>query len=84
MKEEKIMSSAELLAERKWTEFLKSIPIGLSDWNIADYRDFVSLRTVASMMGNKEDYDRTFSIKQSKREKTVYIIEVKLKENGIS
>lgn len=84
MKEEKIMTSAELLAERKWTEFLKKIPVGLSDWRISDYRDFVSLRSVASMMGKKKSCDRTFSINQSKEDDTIYIIEVKLKENGIS
>ena len=76
------MTSAELLAERKWTEFLKSLSFGLSDWTITDYRDFISLRTVASIMGNKEDCEKTFSIKQSKREKTVYIIDVKLKSDG--
>lgn len=84
MKEEKIMTSAELLAERKWTEFLKKIPVGFSDWRISDYRDFVSLRSIASMMGKKESCDRTFSIYQSKEDDTIYIIEVKLKENGIS
>ena len=81
MKEEKIMTSAELLAERKWTDFLKKIPVGSSDWRITDYRDFVSLRSVASMMGKKAECDRTFSIKQSKEDETIYIIEVTLK-NG--
>ena len=81
MKEEKIKTSAELLAERKWTEFLKKIPVGKSDWSITDYRDFVSLRSVASMMGKKDSCDRTFSIKQSDDAETIYIIEVKLK-NG--
>ena len=82
MKEEKIMTSAELLAERKWTEFLKKIPVGSSDWRIADYRDFVSLRSVASMMGKKDSCDRTFSINQSKDDATIYIITVELKSNG--
>ena len=81
MKEEKIMTSAELLAERKWTEFLKQIPEGKSDWRITDYRDFVSLRTVASILSNKADCDRVFSIKQRKDDKTIYIIEVTMK-NG--
>lgn len=82
MKEEKIMTSAELLAARKWTRFLKQIPIGRSDWRITDYRDFVSLRTIAAMLGAKEDCDRTFSINQSKDDSTIYIIEVKEKPNG--
>lgn len=81
MKEEKIKTSAELLAERKWTEFLKKIPVGTSDWRIADYRDFVSLRSVASMLGKKEDCDRTFSITQRRDDKTIYDITVELK-NG--
>lgn len=81
MKEEKIKTSAELLSERKWTEFLKKIPVGTSDWRIADYRDFVSLRSVASMLGKKEDCDRTFNINQSREDKTVYNIKVELK-NG--
>lgn len=82
MKEEKILTSAELLAERKWTEFLKRIPVGKSDWRISDYRDFVSLRSVASMMGSKAEYDRTFSIRQSDADKTIYIIEVTLKDGN--
>ena len=83
MKEEKIMTSAELLAERRWTDFLKKIPVGTSDWRIADYRDFVSLRTVASILSNKDDCDRTFSIKQDKEDKTIYNIEVTLKNGDI-
>lgn len=82
MKEEKIKTSAELLAERRWTDFLKRIPDGKSDWRIADYRDFVSLRTVAAMLGKKDEYDRTFSINQSREDKTIYIIEAKPKKNG--
>lgn len=82
MNEEKIMTSAELLAARKWTRFLKQIPIGRSDWRITDYRDFVSLRTIAAMLGGKNDCDRTFSITQRKDDSTVYIIEVKEKSNG--
>lgn len=82
MKEEKIFTSAELLAERKWTEFLKRIPVGKSDWRISDYRDFVSLRSVASMMGSKAECDRTFSIRQSDADKTIYIIEVTLKDGN--
>lgn len=81
MKEEKIKTSAELLAERKWTEFLKKIPVGTSDWRIADYRDFVSLRSVASMLGKKGDCDRAFSITQRRDDKTIYDITVELK-NG--
>ena len=82
MKEEKIKTSAELLAERKWTEFLKKIPVGTSDWRIADYRDFVSLRSVASMLGGKKgNCDRTFSITQRRDDKTIYDITVELK-NG--
>lgn len=76
------MTSAELLADRKWTEFLKRIPVGKSDWRISDYRDFVSLRTIASMMGSKSECDRTFSIKQSDKDKTIYIIEVTLKDGN--
>lgn len=83
MKKEKTMTSAELLAERKWTEFLKKIPVGKSDWRITDYRDFVSLRSVASMMGKKGSCDRTFSINQSKDDETIYIIEVTLKESVV-
>ena len=82
MKEEKILTSAELLAERKWTDFLKKIPVGRSDWRIADYRDFVSLRSIASMMGKKDGCDRTFSINQSEEDKTIYIIEVTLKDGN--
>jgi hypothetical protein len=81
MKEEKIKTTAELLAERKWTKFLKKIPVGTTDWRIADYRDFVSLRSVACMLGKKEDYDRTFTITQRRDDKTIYDITVELK-NG--
>lgn len=82
MKEEKIMTTAELLAARKWTRFLKQLPDGRTDWRITDYRDFVSLRTVAAMLGKKDEFDRTFSINQSREDKTIYIIEAKPKKNG--
>ncbi len=82
MKEEKIMTTAELLAARKWTRFLKQLPDGRTDWRITDYRDFVSLRTVAALLGAKAEYDRTFSFKQNKEDDTVYIIEVTPKSDG--
>ena len=82
MKEEKIMTSVELLAERKWTEFLRKIPVGDSHWRIANYRDFVSLRSVASMMGKKKDCDRFFHIKQSRGDNAIYTVTVELKPNG--
>ena len=73
------MTSAELLAERKWTDFLKRIPVGKSDWRISNYRDFISLRTVASIL--TKNTERTYSLLQDKADKTVYNIEVTLK-NG--
>lgn len=83
MKEEKIMTTAELLAARKWTRFLKQLPDGRTDWRITDYRDFVSLRTVAALLSmEKSDYDRKFSFEQSKEDKTIYVIEVTPKSDG--
>jgi len=76
----KIRTSAELLADREWTEFLKRIPFGTTDWRIENYRDFVSLRSIASMLSKRDDCDRKFSLKQSPEDKTIYNIIVKPKE----
>ena len=77
--ESKVKTPYELLAERSWTEFLKSLPVATTSWRIEDYRDFVSLRTTASILSNKEGADRSFSLIQNKSDKTIYEIEVTLK-----
>ena len=79
MEKDKKYTSAELLAERKWTEFLKSLGLGVNGWRITDYRDFISLRTVASILSNKTE--RAYSLRQDEQDKTIYNIEVKLKDS---
>ena len=74
-----ILTPSELLAKRSWTRFLESLPIGELTWRISDYRDFISLRTTASILSNREGAVRTYSIYESKEDRTIYNISVKKK-----
>ena len=77
--EKKILTSAELLKDRHWTKFLKRLPLGTTDWRIDEYRDFISLRTTASILSNKTE--RRYSIKQDKDDPSVYNISVEEQPN---
>ena len=76
MEERKILTPSELLAARKWTDFLHSLSTGTTAWRITDYRDFISLRTTASILTGKEKPERTYSIIQDKDDKTVFRITI--------
>ena len=69
-----IKTSYELLAERSWTEFLKSLPFATTLWRIENYRDFISLRTTASILSR--DSGRRYSLRQDSKDSTLYHIDV--------
>ncbi len=71
--DKKKLTPAELLAARKWMDFLRSLPLGESLWRIESYRDFVSLRSSASIL-TKGGYENKFSINQDKEDSSVYRI----------
>lgn len=84
MEEKRVQTPGELLAERKWMDFLRSLSIGETRWRVENYRDFVSLRTSASILTNK-GYAYRFSIKQSAEDSTVYTIKTTMNDgNGDS
>jgi len=71
--DKKKLTPAELLSARKWMDFLRSLTPGESVWRIENYRDFVSLRSSASIL-TKGGYKYKFSIIQDKDEQTIYHI----------
>lgn len=76
MEEKKIFTPSELLAARKWTDFLHSLSVGTTAWRITEYRDFISLRTTASILTGREKPERTYSIIQDRDDNTVFRITV--------
>ena len=76
------MTPSELLAARKWTDFLHSLSVGTTTWRITDYRDFISLRTTASMLTKKEKPGRIYSIKQDGGDNTIFRITVENKSQN--
>lgn len=82
MKGYDIKTSTELLAAGKWTKFLKSLPFGLTDWEVKNYKDVMKLRVTASGLTNNGD--RTYSIKFINNSDTRIIVEVRGKSAPIS
>lgn len=76
MEEKKILTPSELLQARKWTDFLQSLSFGTTAWRITEYRDFISLRTTASILTGREKPERTYSIIQDRGDNTVFHITV--------
>lgn len=76
MEEKKILTPSELLSARKWTDFLHSLSFGTTAWRITEYRDFISLRTTASILTGREKPDRTYSIIQDRGDNTVFHITI--------
>lgn len=72
MKEYDIKTSTELFSAGKWTNFLKSLPFGLTDWEVKNYKDAMKLRVIANRLT-----DRTYSIKFINNSDTRIIIEVR-------
>ena len=81
MEEKRVQTPGELLAERKWMDFLRSLSVGDSVWRVENYRDFISLRTSASILTNKNKYAYRFNFTQSSEDPTVYTITTSL-NNG--
>ncbi len=72
MKGYDIKTSTELFSAGKWTNFLKSLPFGLTDWEVKNYKDAMKLRVIANRLT-----DRTYSIKFINNSDTRIIIEVR-------
>lgn len=72
MKEYDIKTSNEWFSAGKWTNFLKSLPFGLTDWEVKNYKDAMKLRVIANRLT-----DRTYSIKFINNSDTRIIIEVR-------
>jgi hypothetical protein len=69
-----MLTLAELLSGRHWSGFLRRLPVGTTDWRVENYRDFISLRTTASILSKKSS--RKYSIRQDKKDTSVYNITV--------
>ena len=70
----------DFIAAKKWMRFLESIPVGTSPWKIEDYRDFISLRTTASILTNRAAHGYTYSITQNTMDKTEYFVKKSIKK----
>lgn len=74
MEEKRIITSEELIAQKKWMLFLETLPVGTTPWTIADYKDFVSLRTTASILSNREGHKFKYSITKNAIDPTQFFI----------
>lgn len=74
MEVKKIQTPEELIAAKKWMPFLESIPVGTTPWTIEDYRDFVSLRTTASILTNRDGHKHIYSITKNAIDPTQFFI----------
>ena len=78
-------TSAELLTAGKWTEFLKSLPLGVTDWVVDGYNRFNNLRVTATLLNKDMGYERKFSINVSPQDDMkIYIKVERKKQNGNS
>lgn len=73
-------NSAELLSAGKWTQFLESLAVGLTDWTLDNYKDLLSLRVTASILNKRVSCLRAYSIKVSKENDLKIYIEVSKKK----
>ena len=80
MEEKRVQTPGELLAERKWMDFLRSLSVGETRWRVENYRDFISLRTSASILTNKNKYAYRFNFTQSAEDPTVFTITTSLND----
>lgn len=57
-------TAEEWLAERKWTGFLLSVPIGSeTEYRVMDSNDAMSIRATASMLNHNINCNRRFRVK---------------------
>lgn len=69
------------LAERSWTGFLMTVPLGESRYNCVTASDILSIRSTASQLSKDPDCDRAFSV-FTKMDDLVVIVTATLKDNG--
>lgn len=72
------ITSKELFDAGRWTEFLSSLGVGMTDWVVVDYRDISKIRVTATIL-SKED-GRGYSIKVAKENGLHIYIEVTKKK----
>jgi hypothetical protein len=61
------------LAERGWTGFLMTVPIGETKYTCASVSDILSIRSTASQLNNDPDCDRSFSVYTNMDERTIRV-----------
>lgn len=76
-----INTSNELLSAGRWTQFLESLPLGITDWMLDNYKDLLKIRVTASMLTTGERSKRAYSVKVSKDNDLKVYIEVSGKKN---
>lgn len=72
----KVGISSEYFANRKWTKFLNSLPVGISTWTLESFKDLPKLRVVACGL-NKKFQNKTISINTISNDDRAIIIEVR-------
>lgn len=78
----KTKNPSDLLKQRKWKEFLMSVPVGKpTGYNVENANDMYTLRVRASQLSSSEDCDRTFSVTIDYDTKVVTVT-AKLKADG--
>ena len=66
-------SAERWLAERGWTGFLMTVPLGETKYTCASVSDILCIRSTASQLSKDPDCDRTFSVYTIMDEKVVRI-----------
>lgn len=84
MEEKTIPTTGELLKAGRWTQFLESLPLGITDWVLGSYKEIMNLRVTATGLNKKTERDKRISIMTAKdNELKIYIsVERKGKKHG--
>ena len=82
MEEKKILTTGELLDAGRWTQFLESLSVGITDWVVGSYKDIMNLRVIASGLNNKPEEKRRYSIKTAKDNDLKIYVSVERKRSG--
>ena len=80
MAEKNVITAGELLTAGRWTQFLESLSVGITDWVVGSYKDIMNLRVTASGLNNKPDEKRRYSIKTAKDNDLKIYVSVERKE----
>lgn len=80
MAEKNVTTAGELLTAGRWTQFLESLSVGITDWVVGSYKDIMNLRVTASGLNSKPDEKRRYSIKTAKDNDLKIYVSVERKE----